>query len=380
MNTDSKILWTRVDGAKSKREATLIGRPISRDWLTGSVSLARVRFVSEMKTAFGDLIDAAKASKINLPIVSLRTAMLCQLDNVITLDRHLGLRPDRTGTLPPAIELYAPLEYALPVVRETLSRVVKRWLIDDVETWAERHGLGHLAERLGESVLPGAFDLTPVQTTYINDNGQPNFALIAREIGERLVGETLFDGLGACELVASPDYTSNSVELMTKPKRGDGRYREDTYSMVARLTVTSVPYSGDIYLSVSAMKRVWAKKVPAVQFRSSSTVSAYVMAVGRPVSRVNVIKTQEGVGRSATNTRPCNGSPATICPKTLLMRSAGVCLMRTMAGGSGCQNCLPCSDLCLHALCSKATKCRCYKRSARCLNPSSAIGQSRSGR
>ena len=294
MNTDSMILWTRVDGAKSKREATLIGRSISRDWLTGSVSLARVRFVSEMKTAFGDLIDAAKASKINLPIVSLRTAMLCQLDNVITLDRHLGLRPDRTGTLPPAIELYAPLEYALPGVRETLARVVKRWLIDDVETWAERHGLGHLAERLRESVLPGAFDLTPVQTTYINDNGQPNFALIAREIGERLVGESLFDGLGACELVASPDYTSNSVELMTRPKRGDGRYREDTYSMVARLTVASVPYSGDIYLSVSAMKRVWAKKVPAVQFRSSSMVSAYVMAVGRPVSRVNVIKTQDG--------------------------------------------------------------------------------------
>ncbi len=289
MSTETKTIWTRVDGKRPRREAVLVGRQISRDWLSGSVSLTQVRLAGEMKQAFSDLIAAAKDAKLNLPIVSLRTALICRMDNVVTLDKDLGLVAGKLGGFPCAAEIYSPADDELPVVRDTLVKVIKGWIMDDVEMWAERRGMGHLVSRLKETVSPAAIDLAAIQVPYVSDDGQPNYPLIARSIGERLVGEELFEGLGNCELVASPEYRGNSVELMTLPRRG--ATREEVYSMVARLTVASIPYSkNDVFLSVSAMKRVWAKKPPTVLFGPASSVSGYVVAVGRPVAKVGVVR------------------------------------------------------------------------------------------
>ncbi|MDX8126444.1 RNaseH domain-containing protein [Methylomonas sp. OY6] len=295
MNIETKTLWTRVDGKKPKREAVLIGQRISPDWLSSSVNLTQVRFAGEMKQAFSDLISAAKDKKLNLPVVSLRTALISQVDNVVSLDKNLGIVADNIGRYPCAIELYTPAEEDMPVVREALTQIVKRWIMDDVEIWAERNKLGHLLNRLTEAVIPSAIEFIPIQAPYIGDNQQPNYPLIARSIGDRLAGEILFDELDQnnyCELVASPEYRSNAVELMTLPRKGTGR--DEVYSMVAKLTVVSVPYSKDIYLSVSAMKRVWAKKPPMALFNSVSSATAYVMAMGRPVTKVRVVKTLTG--------------------------------------------------------------------------------------
>lgn len=293
MSTENKTVWTRVDGKRPKREAVLVGRQISRDWLSGSVSLSQIRFAGEMKQAFSDLIAAAKDAKVNLPIVSLRTALIGRIGNVVTLDKDLGLVAGKSGGFPCAAELYSPAEDELPIVRDTLVKAIKGWIMDDVEIWSERHGMGHLVSRLKETVSPAAIDLAPIQMPYIGENGQPNYPLIARSIGERLVGEELFEGLGNCELVASPEYRGNSVELMTLPQRGV--LREEVYSMVARLTVATIPYSkDDVFLSVSAVKRVWAKKPPTALFGPASSVSGYVVAVGRPAAKVSVIRTENG--------------------------------------------------------------------------------------
>lgn len=292
MNTETKTVWTRVDGKKPKREAVLVGRQISAGWLSGSVYLTQARLAGDMKQSFSDLIAAAKDARLNLPVVSLRTALVCRMDNVVTLDKDLGLVPGKNGGYPCAIELYTPADEDLPVLRETLVRVIQDWIMDDVEMWAERNGMGKQVSRLREAVTISAIDLRPIQVPYIGANSQPNYPLIARSIGERLIGEELFEGLGPCELVASPEYRSNSVELMTLPRRGT--VRDEVYSMVARLAVASVPYSKEVYLTVSAMKRVWAKKPPTVLFGTSSIVTAYVVAVGRPANRVSVVRTENG--------------------------------------------------------------------------------------
>lgn len=294
MNTEAKVLWTRVDGAKSKREVMLIGKMLNPEWLKGSVLLTHVRLVGNMKSAFSDLMEAARVQNLNLPIVSLRMALISRLENVISLERSLGMKADAGGVMPPAIKMYSPPEEALNEVREQLAQTIRRWLIDDVETWAERNSLGTLAERLRDHVSPSGFQLDVIDTPYINDKNRPDYTLIVREIGSRLAGESLFEDMGPCEMVASPDSVSNSVELMTLPRRGEGRYRDDFYSMVARLSVVSMPYCDSLYLSISAMKRVWAKRIPSLRFRSTGTVTGYVMTIGRPISRVSVVRTSDG--------------------------------------------------------------------------------------
>lgn len=292
MSTDAKTVWTRVAGKKPKREAILVGRQIGSHWLSGTVSLTQVRLTGEMKQAFGELIAASKDAKLNLPIVSLRTALIFRMENVVTVDKDLGLVAGRNGAFPCAVELYSPADEELPSVREAWAQVVKRWIMDDVEIWAQKHQMGHLVTRLRETVSSSAIELVSIQAPYIGENGQPDFRLIARSIGEQLVGEELFEGLGSCELIASPEYRSNSVELMTLPRRGSNS--DETFSMVARLTVASVPYSKNVYLSVSAVKRVWAKKSPTAGFGGPWNVTAYVVAVGRPVTKVSVVKTNNG--------------------------------------------------------------------------------------
>ena len=289
---ESKTLWTRLDGRKSKREAVLIGKQISPEWLSGTVNISQIRLTGTMKQSFGDLNEAAKQAKVNLPVVSLRAALICRLDNVVTLDKDLGLVAAKNGSYPCAVELYSPADEDLPEVRESLAHVLKRWIMDDVETWAEKYRFGHLVKRLREAVSPAAFEVTAIQAPYLRGNAEPDFRLIARSIGERLIGEELFDGLGSCELVASPEYGDNSVELMSLPRRGS--HRDETFSMVARLTVATVPYNKNLYLCVSAMKRVWANRLPTASFVTPFRVTGYVIAAGRPITKVSVVNGATG--------------------------------------------------------------------------------------
>lgn len=295
MSEDNKTVWIRIDGKKPRKEAVLVGRIISREWLAGSQNVTRVHLTGDLRSAFSDLIEAAKDIKKNLPVVSLRAGLACRIDGVIALDTNIGLIADKKGNIPAAAKLFTPDEDDLGTLRTTIASTIKRWVIDDVEVWAEDNGLGHLAERLRDTVNPLSIDLESGNSPFLAKNGYPDFALIAHTIGQRLVGEELFAGLGNCELVVSTEYSSNSVELMTLPKRASSPERDDVYSMVARLSVSTVPYSAkDVFLSVTATKRVWAKQPPVILSRAARNVTAYVMTVGRPAAKVNVVKTVDG--------------------------------------------------------------------------------------
>lgn len=310
---EEKTLWTRVRG-QSAKEPLLIGRRISAEWLKGEVPMLEVRFGGELFKALSDLLSLAKAERKNLPIIALRTALIGSLDNVVKLDRDLGLVLPQNGSPPYAIAMYAMADGDRVAIRETIAHQLKRWVMEKVEPWAERHGMGGLVTRIKLAIDPRLVDLADVPAPFLRSPGSPDYPLIARAIAERLIGEELFEGLGCCELVASPDARTNSIELMTLPVRA-GR-GDDVYSMVARLTVTTMPYSNDLFLGVSAMKRCWAKRKPVASSRMPQRVTGYVMAEGRPAMMVPVERRdgewEFGDGYAALQFEAGGGLPKTL--------------------------------------------------------------------
>lgn len=290
MTTTSKTIWTRA--GKEVREPLLVGRKISREWLGGSVPMLKISVVGPLRQALLDMLSVAKDGKLNLPVVSLRTSLLYCLDNVVRVDRDLGLLPRRNGAIPFAVEMFAPADSQLNEVRKTLADTLRRWIMDTVEPWAVRHSMEHLVTRLHPLVDANGFELQSVEDPYLGAHGRPDFSLIARMIGDTLAGEELFDGLGACELIASPEYRGETVELMTLPKRG--QRGDDVFSMVARLAVGTIPYSTELYLAISAAKRVWAKMPPKSFPSMPSKATGYVIALGHPVMRVDVLRREDG--------------------------------------------------------------------------------------
>lgn len=285
--TTESTIWTRstADGG-AETNSVLVGRRISPEWLQQSLPLTEIRLSGDFYDAMADVLEKAKGSKMNLPIASLRTALTAGVDNVISLDRDLGLNRQSRQALPAAMVIYRPAADDRSLIEANVRKYVKRWLKDEVEQWAERHSIGEMAARATKLVDKANILFSDVDTPLLRPNGQPEYALIARAIGQRLIGEELFEGLGACELVASPEMRSNYIELMTLPvscNRGDS-----VFSMVARITVASMPYSHDVYVGISTMKRVWAKQVPKVSMHMPMRVTGYVMAEGRPALMVTV--------------------------------------------------------------------------------------------
>ncbi len=295
MTTDETINWRKLQKG-AQREPVLIGRRISNDWLLGTVSLLDIRIKGNTRAALSGLREAAKRARLYLPITALRTALIVALEDVggvVSVDRDLGLEPLRSGESVAAVKLtpYGQHDEAsqLERIQGTFSGCVLRWFRDDVIAWAESNGLGDDAIQACDAVKPSDVEIARIEERYVDDRGRPNFALVAQIMGRRLAGEELFDGMGPCEVVALSEAHTNVVELMARPTSA-GR---DSFSMVARLRVSSLPYSKDVFLSVSAAKRVWARKEPKAYSNMPRRVLGYVMTVDRPVTPVTIKRLED---------------------------------------------------------------------------------------
>lgn len=284
---NKRIIWTLIRG-KGTKNPVIIGRKISQEWLTESVNTVEVFFKEDLLSSLRDLLNAAKLGKKNLPIMSLRASLVAGIDNLFHLERDLGLvvpfnSPSKE--LPAGMIMLAAGTEDRQELKDKVTQFLKRWTMDELEPWAVRHDFGELVQRVKKNINPKFVDLREMSRDLMSKNGSPDFQLVARIIAEKLIGEVLFDGLGPCELISNPESKNNYVELMTMPVRG--AKSDDLFSMVAKLNVCSLPYSKDIYLSVSTMKRVWAKRVPGVNYQMPQKVTAYVMSPGRPAIMVS---------------------------------------------------------------------------------------------
>lgn len=284
------IVWLRKPGAK-KRQTTLVqGCCIQKTWLQQRLRVTQVRFQGPLAQALTDLQQATKKSQEkHLPIVRLRAALMSNLEGVLRLDRDLGLR--EAGK--PAFEIRHEGaqegdvdDEQDTIVRNVVLGVLKRWNLDVLLAWAERNDVGDIASRVGVAINTEGLSIVHVSLPLaeMTPDGavrKTQFDLVARQIAERLIGEELFDGLGPCDIVADPSSKSGVVELMTAPTKLAGS--DLVFSMVAHLSVFTLPYKTEIYLRASAIKRVWASRVPGRKTNAPPTVKCYIVAPNKPI-------------------------------------------------------------------------------------------------
>jgi hypothetical protein len=288
--TDVKTLWTRVAGQLPKKDPFLVGREISAHWLAGSLSVSRLQITGESRQVLSDLLSAARDKKLALPIASLRATLICRLDNLVSVDRDLGLNPRNRPEPCCAAEIYTPADEDVAGVRATFAQALAHWALNVVEPWAQRHGIGQATVRLHDSLRVEDVELVGDERKYLAEGRRPDFPVIVRSLAQQLIGETLFEGLGGCELVSSAEAPGNTVELMTMPQRPAGG--DESFSMVARLTVATAPYSSSVYLLVSAAKRVWARRPPTLVPSPVKRATGYVMAPGCPAAPASIVLTR----------------------------------------------------------------------------------------
>lgn len=288
MNDDAvAILPLEREEKAALRETLLIGKKISPQWLKGSVPTLGVRFSGELASAFAAIMEAAKTKRCYLPTASLKAALTVGIGSVINIDRDLGLGKTNpsSGLFPFAVTLFSSaLDDSEPLIN-TICSYLRSWIIDTLEPWAQRNEMGSLTVRLKKAVTASGVTLSQENVSLLKSDGTPDFPLIARTLAEKLVGEELFEGLGSCELIASPEWPSNSIELMTLPTKLPKM--AGSFSMVARLTVCTIPYSKDVFLSVGASKRNWSQRMPGYS-PVIRRFTAHVLAPGNPVIQVSV--------------------------------------------------------------------------------------------
>ena len=109
MSEQKNTMWTRIRGNTS-RDPILLGRKISPEWLQEQVRLIEFSFEGQLFDAFSTLLNAAKQEKKNLPITSLRTALIAGIDRIVRLDRDLGLLPDDGGKFGCAVSMFPDID------------------------------------------------------------------------------------------------------------------------------------------------------------------------------------------------------------------------------------------------------------------------------
>ncbi|HIV72931.1 MAG TPA: DUF3893 domain-containing protein [Candidatus Aquabacterium excrementipullorum] len=300
-NTSSTPLtvWQRSPDAKSSDRAVLIGARLRSEWLKQEISLLAVRFTGPLQTALQSLLEASKGKDDkNLPIVKLRALFMAKLEGIVRLDRDLALKDAAKAALELRAvgdDLFDEARHA--ELKEEIADTLLRWHMDIVAPWAERNALVEPASAVKREISAAHIDMQPRRQPLLvrQGNGQvakPQWDLIAKHLAERLTGEELFEGLGPCELIADATSLEGSVELMTWPTKVTGS--DTTFSMVARLSVASWPTGGELYLKITPVKRVWAKKVPGRKPNAPPTVRCYVFSPERPVLPANIRRTKEG--------------------------------------------------------------------------------------
>ena len=281
INQGSTVTTWRKVGTKTQ-VPVLMGRALSPSWLSQTEDVIQVRLGGTFASSMKSLIETAKLKKrgMNLPIASLRVGLMASVDGLFMLDKDFGLDGKK-----PAIEILASATST--EVEDLIQIEIERWLRNSLANWSHKYELDTQFMALlkaFETDKKGAIQLSKHAKPLVTPD-EIDYCLIARKVGELLISEELFgEEFGECELVAS-DFHSNSVELMTLPKRVD----RQVFSMVARITIGTMPLVQGVFLNTRVMKRVWADKLPTQKFSANSprNVKAYVMRPGHPAIPVS---------------------------------------------------------------------------------------------
>jgi len=274
-SNELQTVWASKKSSRGN-EPLLLARSIKKDWLESTVGTQDIFFDGVLREALVDLQDSAKSQKKkNLPIAALRLMLQSNVEGVIAVDFNLGLK---TGSSNLAIELM-DLQVPEAELRDSIAATVTDWCINVLDIWAHANEFDTLAIRVRKAVNASCIGvISSTQTLKGARHDNIRFGLIARLIAEQLSSQSLFDGMGPCEIVISTDPGGRVVELMSPPRKPLSQAGgKNPFSMVAKVHVSTAPYTNAVFLSLSAAKRVWADKLPDGK-NTGTTATAYVFS------------------------------------------------------------------------------------------------------
>lgn len=265
MATENTTYWAKKSGSARAIEANILARQINEDWLQSSVTVTHYQFVGELRESLMDLIDSsAKNSRegTNFPTSSLRLMLQICLQDVLGVARHLSCKAgSRNVDGPNAIRTLGPAEEG---GSQTVARIVREWAMSTLEPWSMDKGCADIALRVKTAAI-AANVVQNASNVALRDprSRKLNFPLVARLLADQLRGQSLFEGLGACELVLPGPFDDASFDLISAPRTlAAGTSGVHTFSMIARVHVSTMPCSDAAYVSVTPSKRVWSDVMP----------------------------------------------------------------------------------------------------------------------
>lgn len=269
MSAEATTYWvkksTRAVEPKNNRaiQPVILARKINEDWLKSSVDVTYYQFTGALQRALMDLLEVSpkkNKSGTNLPTNSLRLMLQMGMQDVLRVDRHLGCKSSKD--VPFAIETLGAAEED---GHTTIAKILVEWCMSSLEPWSVDKGCAAIAMRVKNTAVAENI-ISSQSTVTLRDprTGALKFALISRLLAEQLRGQTLFDGLGTCELVL-PGPSGDILELITSPKTlaaTSPTQSPQVFSMLARIQVSTMPCSQSAYVSIAPVKRVWANTLP----------------------------------------------------------------------------------------------------------------------
>lgn len=257
----TRPVWNKV--GKRRIEPMLIGTQLHRSWRSQVAEVTQFRFTGPLQAALLELSEAARRKQLYLPVTSLRTTLALTIEDLVGVNQDLGMGHREAA----AIETYRS-EDVQGLVMEGLAN----WASQQLMEWAGRHDLVKPVMEVSRHLAPDNLLVQYNDRVYANDAGHPDFPIIVRDLADRLIGEELFEELGPCRFVATGEARSNSIELTTDPQPAGDSW----YSMVATLSVVTVPYALDPLLKISAQKRNWTSRAPKSKSGGPKRFRAYV--------------------------------------------------------------------------------------------------------
>jgi hypothetical protein len=283
----------RAKGDKPKAlkqvRRVLTGATLRPEWLAAAVPVLAVRFAGPLR----DALTAAQSREYALPTGRLRITLLRALCNPVHVDPRLGCN-DKPRDV--AIECLASSVASPAALTTLILRALQRWRMDVLEPLATRSADPEAITRIHRFIDPRwievrALDRPLIEPRSEHSPGEPNYRLIAHQLGCLLNGQTLYPGLGPSIIHAEGDPRSGCIELVTRP--APAHNGKGTFSMVARLAVATWPVGDDVHLRITPSKRNWSAQPPAPKSNAPRTFRAHVYAPDQPI----VATTVRRVGR-----------------------------------------------------------------------------------
>ena len=265
MATEISTYWVKKSDRARAIEPRILARQINEEWLQSSVIVTQYQFTGPLKEAIMDLLDASSGKSsvgMNLPTNSLRLMLQICLHDVLSVDRHLGCKAGFNN--PDGNFAIRALGSSEENSTQTIARVVSEWAMSTLEPWSMNKSCTDNALRVkGAAVASNIVANTSSLMLRDPRSGKLKFPLVTRLLADQLRGQELFDGLGRCELVLPGPFDESSFELISAPRTlAAGTAGVHTFSMVARVQVSTMPCSTAAYVSVAPSKRVWSSVMP----------------------------------------------------------------------------------------------------------------------